>query len=175
MTIVRVFCLTGRIHSGKTTLLHDLCRRLRDRTIRLNGLLSPAFFENGKHKGYDGYILPSGRTFPLIRTLGNPDWKRIGRFFILPEGFQKAQEAIRNYSDSDLSIIDEMGPLELAGDGFWPAFSTLIQDGRPTLAVIRESLIASFRTRVAAEIEIFALGTPGLIDIMAERLECLRQ
>lgn len=171
MRINHIFILSGPVHSGKTSLAHQVCLKLLESNISINGVLSTAYFEGSVHLGYNGLALPSFKSFPLIRSSGLPEWQQVGRFFFLPEGMKSAIKAICSFQDSDLTVIDEMGPLELNGQGYWSAFESLIAKTQPILVVIRDQLVTSFLERIQAEVEIFEIGSPDLFSTMIERIK----
>ena len=147
MSKTPLFILTGQVQSGKTSLLARICAEMTKQGWVLNGLLSQAYFKEERFSGYNGHDLYTGATFPLIRTKGEPEWDHIGRFYFLPEGMKKAKDSILAVKTARLTVIDEMGPLELADGGFWKPFLKLEKLGQPMLVVIREELLAAFSTR----------------------------
>jgi nucleoside-triphosphatase THEP1 len=160
MPQTNLFVLTGPVHSGKTSLLARIFKGLQDQGRSLNGLLSLACYEGDEFKGYTAYLLGTGETFPLIRTTGKPEWERIGRYYFLPEAMDKVEDHILAVATSRLTVIDEMGPLELSGRGFWPCFLKLQELGRPVFTVIRDELISSFLPRFEIRPRVFSLESP---------------
>jgi len=161
-----LFILTGPVHSGKTSLLAQVCAKLAGQGWTLNGLLSLAHFKSGRFKGYNGYNLSTGKTFPLIRIQGEPEWERIGRFYFLPEGMKQAKAAILEIETSRLTIIDEMGPYELNGKGFWGAFLKLQELGLPTLTVVRAELLDAFTSKIQVRPLVFRMEQPGIAEAL---------
>jgi nucleoside-triphosphatase THEP1 len=154
--------LTGPVHSGKTTFLLRSIRAAADQGLRLNGILSLAFFEGEARRGYDALDLRSGDRFPLLRTPGQEGWIKVGPFGMVPDGFRRAEEAVMGKPDADLTVIDELGPLELSGAGFWPCMQRLHTLDRKVLVVIRETLLESFRTLFEGRWKVFRLGESDL-------------
>lgn len=136
----------------------------------INGILSKAYFKDSLHLGYNGLALPSLQSFPLIRETGQADWQQVGRYYFTPEGFDAAVKAIRSFQESELTVIDEIGPLELDRRGYWPVFEILLKNKQPVLVVIREPLVASFLERIQVEAEIFKMGSTDLRKKMTDRL-----
>lgn len=146
---VRLYFLTGPVHSGKTSLLDSLGREAERSSVRFQGYLSPAVWEEGKHIGYDLLTLPERLLFPFLRKGGLPNRPSAGPYYLDPEALDAALGLIRAGAAAPLLIVDEIGPLELEGKGVWPALEEVF--ARPPekmLLTIRDSLIDPFRVRI---------------------------
>ena len=170
----RIFVLTGPVHAGKTTFLRDFLQDAGDQGLHSNGILSLAAFLGEDRIGYDAHDLKSGDLWPLLRTDADPGWLRVGPFGMIPEGLERAQDAILDTGGSDLTVIDEMGPLELTGQGFRPAFQVLIEKLQPVLVVVRSELVARFQKTIDGEIRVFRLHEVNVANDLLSSLARLR-
>jgi nucleoside-triphosphatase len=137
--------LTGSVHSGKTSLLKKIVHELEASGKNIDGFLSIAVRQNGEFKGYDLYSIREKMTLPFLRKTGQKEWMRIGPYFFLPDGLREANRIILNPGPKDVLIVDEIGPLELTGQGLWPAFSQAIRDSRLSiLCVVRKTILSDF-------------------------------
>lgn len=131
-----VHILTALVHSGKTTRLMEWAARKED----VYGVLSPVsggkrFFMNAATK----------ERFEMEAAAGEERVIAVGRFFFKEDAFTKAIGII---SDAMLQpkgwiVVDEIGPLELRGAGFYSIVKQLLEaDGLPlnVLLVVREPL-----------------------------------
>jgi nucleoside-triphosphatase THEP1 len=141
--------LAGPVHSGKTSFLRGLLPELKAREIRVCGYVSLAFKGEGGIFGYDLFDVKEGRSLPFLRTAGESSWQKVGPFFLLPGGLAAAESAILGQKPGERLIVDEVGPLEIAGRGVWPALSRalarssfhgLLVTRRPLLDVLRDRL-----------------------------------
>lgn len=142
-----ILVLTGPVHSGKTSLLRKLIPQLKAEGVRVGGFLSPAVVKDGKTHGYDLFDLKKERTMPSLRRRGRKDWQRIGPYFFVPAALDAAREIILTHEDGEFLVVDEVGPLELQGQGLWPALSSVLR--RPALRcllVVRRPLLGDIRT-----------------------------
>jgi len=145
-----IYLLTGAVGSGKTTFLERSLPSLRERHPNLDGYLSLRVLAAGETAGYDLRDLRTAARTPLLRKIGTADGQRVGPYVLLPRGLAAAGEIIRRGGPADLLIVDEVGPLELAGGGVWPALiGELSGRNRPALVVVRESLIDDVRAAFA--------------------------
>lgn len=136
--MVAVSIVTGPIQSGKTTRL----ARWAQSRGHVAGVLSP-----------DG---PDGRTFVDPATgesiaMENPDpdepVQAIGRFRFRTAAFDWANARLLVTAKGPGTIvIDEVGPLELAGGGLRAGVAAALarSDGR-TILVVRETLLGDVR------------------------------
>jgi len=138
----------GPKRSGKTTSAADLARFARRRGLRVAGVLQPAVYAQGELLGYDVVDLATDRRTALARRDGAGP-TRTGRFAFRPEGLglgraALAQPAVRG---ADLVLVDEFGPLEVAGGGWRQAVETLTRSGESPVVVlvVRDDLVVEVR------------------------------
>jgi len=156
---MRVRILTGPVRSGKTSAL----LRYAASQIDCGGVLSP--------DGPDGRVLRNARTGETIqwqktRAEGPEDFI-VGRFVFDAFAFRTAEEwldtALQDPGVREI-ILDEAGPLELAGKG-WDAwirrFLALAPVPKDLLLVARESIVDELEARY------------GLVDAIRIRPEDL--
>ena len=155
----KLLILTGPVHSGKTSLLLDICAEVRRRGLPVDGYLSPAVWSEGGRSGYDLYILPDGPSLPFLRTGRERGRLRVGPYAVDPEGLERARRTIRTASGPAPLVVDEVGPLELGGEGVWPAVEEVLARRPERLVlVIRDTLLDGFLARIKPGIGIHVLG-----------------
>lgn len=165
-----IYILTGKIHSGKTSFLQKICDTLKTKGSKINGLLSPAFYEFKDHKGYNGFNIKSEELFALARLDGNPEWEKAGQYYFIPEGLKKAEESILDFQNCDLTILDEIGPLEMKEKGLWKAACFLFNQPQNILIVLRESILDQFLSKTKVEASVFCIKNNNLMQIMTKEL-----
>ncbi len=140
-----IFILTGPLHSGKTIQLKESVQKFKDQEIRVDGFLSPAVFEDQERIGYDLFDLNKEESIPLLRKRGDTSWQKIGPYFFVPSGLEEAQKVLSRARESEICVVDEVGPLELTGKGFWPALDKVLFPPATTFLIsVRESILADF-------------------------------
>jgi nucleoside-triphosphatase THEP1 len=112
--------------------------------------------------------------FPLARTHGEPGWERSGRFFFIPMGLTLSSQAITDSSGTDLTVIDEVGPLELGGGGFRPGLDAVIRMNHPALIVVRRSLLTQFCDNIAESFTIYDSDDPNSIHLLIDDIRMLK-
>jgi len=140
----RVILLSGGIESGKTTLCLSLSERLTEVPLVVNGVVSPAVFENGIKTGIDLRVLSSGKTLRLAQL--NPG-SNIGlsthRWLFDESVITWGNEELAKSTPCDVLIVDELGPLEFErGEGLVNGFTAIeSKEYKTALVVIRPSLL----------------------------------
>jgi len=164
-----IFILTGAVGSGKTSILKALTSSLREAEIAFDGFLSLRVLENERRVGYDLLDLQDGRREPFLRINEKPEEQRVGRFSVLPPGLSLAGRIIDRSRAAELLIVDEIGPLELAGEGLWPALKEAMRDVRRKFCVVvRDGLVDDVHGLFPGhEIEILECGGNALPALMA--------
>lgn len=145
-----VLALTGPVHAGKTTFLERACPRWSAGGLACAGFLSPAVTDENGETGYDLLELPGLFRRPYLRRRGEPGAERVGPFFFLPAALERARAILLDPGPADLLVVDEAGPLELAGGGLWPALREAVRRAdRTVLCVVREGIADGFAAAIA--------------------------
>jgi len=150
VTASPVVILTGEKGEGKTTLCAELVELVRARGGRVAGVLSPGFWDDGVRSGYQVEDLLTGRRKWLARRSEGPCDIRQGPYGFDVGALRFGRQALAAAAGAapDLIIVDEVGPLELRGDGWGPELDTL-QGQQPCamLWVVRPTLVDEVRRR----------------------------
>lgn len=167
-----MFILTGPVHSGKTTFLKNTIPVLREKKLRIDGYLSEGIWKNKEFIGYDLYDLKDHQYFPFIHKKGQEDWQRIGPFYFLPETLDRAQRIIHRCKNTDLCIVDEVGPLELKEKGVWPALKDILKiPEQNMLLVVRKSIFKDFMGKMQRDdLVLFDIDKNKTPALLAESL-----
>lgn len=140
-----LYILTGPVHSGKTTILKRAVQEFKKAKLDIAGFLSEAVYKGPERIGYDLFDLKKEKSIPLIRRTGEADWQRVGSYFFIPSGLEEAQGIISRSQNSDICVVDEVGPLELSGKGFWPALKPILFPSLMTfLITVRRNILDDF-------------------------------
>jgi len=166
-----VFVLTGPVHSGKTTFLKGAAAFWDLAGFSVGGFLNDARFDVGRVMGYDLFDLRGGESVPFLRAEGGPDWQRVGGFSLVPGGLERAEGILARDIRADILVVDEVGPLELAGLGIWPALSAALSAGAKCLCVVRMTILEEFRAKMGKRrIDVFRQGDPDVLEGLTRRI-----
>lgn len=167
----RIFVLTGPVHSGKTSFLQSAVTSWELAGFNVGGFLNKARLDAGRITGYDLFDLRGGTAVPFLMVDGASAWQRIGGFFLVPGGLERAERILLRDVRADILVVDEVGPLELAGAGIWPALSAALLRGARCLCVVRTTILEEFRVKMGRKkIDIFRHGDPDVLESLTRRI-----
>ena len=136
-----IVVISGALRAGKTTVCRKLIQIARNHGYACGGILS--------YQAPDRDIriedIQSGATERLASVNDIYDGPRTQRYCFNPEGIEFGNQAIDRGISAAILVIDEIGHLELSGEGFASALG-LIKAGsvRNCILVIRSELLGAF-------------------------------
>lgn len=123
-----VVLLVAPVHTGKTTSLVGWSSERED----VHGILTPVV--DGKRMFMDAN---SRQLFMMEARENEPGTIAVGKYIFSRHNFEKANRVIRAAMHrNDWLVIDEIGPLELQGEGFHDVLKELLQQGRKKLILV---------------------------------------
>ena len=130
----------GGIGAGKTRTAEKLVTELERRGITVGGIVSPRILEGTDTVGYRARDIETGRE-RLLATI-DPPGIRVGMFYLSEEALSFARAAIeRAVATKQVVLLDEVGRLELAGQGHAPALRLLLQSNAVPVLFVRSKFV----------------------------------
>jgi len=122
----RLLLLTGASGAGKTSLLQELVGILHQHEQKVAGVLCPGKMKNELRDSFEVLNIATGEQVPLGERIAADGAK--GKFALSDDGLTVAKSALnpKTCRIADVVIVDEVGPLELRGEGFHEALSPLL-------------------------------------------------
>ncbi len=135
--------ITGGIGQGKTTLCRRLVAAATKKGWNVNGVLSPAVFEDGRKMGIDLLDVSSGEKRRLAHRDRPTSGPRTSGWHFLASALAWGDQILNRAVPCDLLVIDELGPLELVrGEGWQAGIEALNSDAyQIAVVVVRPSLL----------------------------------
>ena len=132
-----IFILTGPVKTGKTTRLIEWAEKKGNAT----GIATPVIEENRMF-----YDLHRNELFPMEASTEDKNILQIGKYRFNKDSFMKAESIIEEgiVNNNGFVIIDEIGPLELRGEGFNKIFKKIMNIEKRNfdlVVVIRDSCL----------------------------------
>ena len=131
--------------------MHRVAERFVKAGSTASGLVNLKRTEGGRIVGIDGVDLRTGERFRFAdrgdRADAAPIAATVGNYRVLQSGVARALDALGNHAGSDLHVFDEVGRLELRGEGLAPALTLLADPAVERLIVVARKELAD---RVAA-------------------------
>lgn len=161
LSLSKVLIVTGESGSGKTTALADLIEQCQQQQIKLKGMLCPGVMKDGRRFSSDIVDIATGERCLFGHRTGVLDKKTGTRFSFTEAGLALGLQALdhNNFNQGDICIVDEIGPMELGGQGFGKQIA-------PLLAVANSRHIWVVRPNLIEQVcRHWSLHNPEVIDI----------
>jgi len=156
----KIFLITGKTGSGKTSLVASLLSEINKLGIKATGVYSPERIEKGEKTGIFTVDLSTGvKELLAIHQQGwdpenpNREWK------MDPEVLKWGDDVIRNSVPTAVLIIDELGYLEFEKNTGWVSAFKILDEGdyKSAIVVVRAGLLkqalAKFGNAIAMTVE----------------------
>jgi nucleoside-triphosphatase THEP1 len=139
-----VYIVAGGIDEGKTEKMDALYQERKQG----DGFLSKKIFVDKDFVGYEIVRLSSGENMPLAYKSDHVpgDWDemhRFGPFSFSKRAFAFARQIIDEIIDKGIEpvFIDEIGPLELRGEGFCEILQEVLNTGKDVYISVRSRCV----------------------------------
>ncbi len=168
----KIFILTGASGQGKTTMIREILTVLKENKIPAGGIYSPKVIENNKIAGYDLVDIMTSEREIFLRETDDLNSREIGRFAISPLGLKKGNNALELSvnAGNEIVIIDEVGNLELNGQGWAKSLNELIAASKNhILLVVRDIFVMKIIQKWSLK-DVIILNVAGLDHLNASKL-----
>ena len=136
MTIIVV---TGAPGAGKTTAVMRVARELKERGVKVGGIVSRELRTNNMRIGFEFIDLTTNDRSVLASITGNGP--KVGKYFVNLAGCHFAAERLKNaVRNSDIIICDEIGPMELKSGEFIDSVKNLLFVDKKVIVVVHQKL-----------------------------------
>jgi nucleoside-triphosphatase THEP1 len=139
--------LVGERKSGKTTCCLYAARLLREQEVRPGGVVCPKLFDDtGRVTGIEVLNIlsdPPSRAL-LARTDRSLDGPRTGAYRFSSRGLAFGRAALESgVRHGDVVFADELGPLEMRGEGFSNLLDLARSPSTPPMVIVVRTDLAS--------------------------------
>jgi nucleoside-triphosphatase len=170
MTII---VLTGAPGAGKTTAVMRVARELKERGLKVGGIVSRELRTNQMRIGFEFIDLTTDDRSVLASIAGNGP--KIGKYFVNLAGCLFAVERLKNaVKNSDIIICDEIGPMELKSEEFVDSVKNLLDVDKKVIVVIHQKLqhavTDEFRDKSSLLIDVGLENRDNINEILLDRL-----
>jgi nucleoside-triphosphatase THEP1 len=110
--------------------------------VKYCGIISEPIDVGGERTAFYVKDILSGERKLLCDKKHRKDDVKIGRYFFKKQGIEFGIQVLKNCSNESIIIIDEIGPAELKGKGWYEVldkFSTI--QGNPMIWVVRKRML----------------------------------
>ena len=146
-----IYLVTGDREEGKTAFVNKMIGEMKQEGRKITGFLAIGIHDaKGIRRGFTIRNIETGEESEFCVTDGPAGWEKVGKFKINPAGLAKGYEwmSSEKIRESDVLVIDELGPLEMAGRGWSDLISRiLLEDPKPMIWTVRRSLAAKIAVK----------------------------
>jgi len=141
--------LAGERNSGKTTCCLNAARLLRAQGLRPGGVICPKLCDPaGRVTGIEVLnLLSDPPSRQVLARTDSPllDGPKIGAYHFSQRGLEFGRQALESgVRLGDIVFADELGPLEMRGEGFWNLLDLARTPSTPPMViVVRTELVSS--------------------------------
>ncbi|MBS7653724.1 MAG: NTPase [Candidatus Bathyarchaeia archaeon] len=137
--------LTGPPRIGKTTIVLKVVGELRNMGLKVGGMISQEIRDGGVRVGFKIMDLKTGLE-GILAHIDQKSGPLVGKYRVCLEDLENVGvEAILNAcKESDLIIIDEVGPMELHSEAFKKAVLEALNSGKTVLGTIHYRVSSPF-------------------------------
>jgi nucleoside-triphosphatase len=160
--------LTAPPRTGKTTVVRRLAEFLRAANVPVRGFLSDEIRERGRRAGFSVEDFTGRRA--VMAHLSWTSGPKVGRYGVNVPAFERvALPALRQALTARgvVTLIDEIGPMELLSPAFLPLCVSIFETGPPVLATVHQRTYPALKAQIEAEL---VTVTPGNRDDLPETL-----
>jgi nucleoside-triphosphatase THEP1 len=140
-----VVVVTGPPGCGKTAAVEAAVGVWRARGLPVRGIVQPGVFSHRRKVGFLVRDLATGDEAVLAERVERGQGEHGTAYRFSREGIELAVRALRGIVAGSVLVVDEVGPIELRGDGHMPALRRAI--ATPGLSavvlVVRRQLVPS--------------------------------
>ncbi len=155
----KALLIVGPRGSGKTSALVGLGLALQAEGLNVDGVVSPRLLQGAETVGYNVQRWRTGEERLLCSR--EPPGLLYGRFFFRPEALAFANQGLQEAAQgAEVILVDEVGPLELRGAGFFPGLQACLQSRAFLILTVRPSLASAVSAWLGGRAVTFHLGQP---------------
>lgn len=160
-----VVIITGDKGTGKTTFAKQMAESMKNKNIKISGVLSVGKFENNIKTQFELVDIQTNEKILLASTQIKSDL-RFGKFYFNKEAFRFGEKVInRDIKNYDYILIDEVGMLEIQNGGWYQTIENLFKHpDKKQIWVVRRKYIDNL-------VKTFGIVEVCIIDIHKDNIE----
>lgn len=138
--------ISGPPKSGKSTLVTRTISVLKNRGLKVGGIITPEVKRDGKRIGFRVRDILTGREGWLASTTGRGI--PFGRYIVHVGEFEEiAIPALESALKScDIIVVDEVGKMEFLSEKFKEILYTLLNSEKPLLITLHRNYVKKFKS-----------------------------
>ncbi len=137
------YFLTGMPKAGKTTVLWELVKELKEKGLKVGGFLSPDEKHHGTRTAFHVVDVQSRKKAVLADVKG--DGPKVSKYHVNIKSFEGvAIPAMRKCGSCDVMVIDEIGRMESKSRKFMKELDNILDSDVPLIASLGNDYVDRF-------------------------------
>lgn len=138
--------LTGLPRSGKSTVLAKAIELLKQRGLKIGGIITPEIREGSRRVGFAVKDVYSGKE-GFLASIKLKTGPRLGKYKIDVKDFERVALPALDFAmkECNMIAIDEIGKLEFFSKKFRQKVYKIINSNKPLIAVVHRNYIKEFK------------------------------
>jgi len=138
--------VTGRPGCGKSTLILELLKSLKDKNKKIAGIITPEIREKGERKGF--YIVDLASNKKEILASTQQKGPLVSKYGVNVKGIDAiVNEFEKSFSDANIVIIDEIGKMELYSEKFKTMLEKVFSSKKIVIATLHRNLVEEYKNK----------------------------
>ncbi len=134
--------ITGRPHSGKSTLLERVVTEVEDK----QGFLTREVIHSNERTGFQ--IVTANNHVALLASIRICSGPRVGKYHVSLAAINKIMPWVTLYDNKDILYIDEIGEMQLGSSGFVNLVNKYLASPNTLIATVSEVFDHPFITEL---------------------------
>ena len=139
--VTRIWLITGDPCVGKTTCLSRVIKLIQTDGFTVGGVISREIRKNNQRTGFEMMDLKSGQN-GIMASNDQKCGPKFGKYRVNLQNIVDigVNALLSSVKSMDLTVCDEIGPMELFSPEFRRAVVSIMRSGRPILSVVHKHL-----------------------------------
>lgn len=140
--------ITGKPGCGKSTLILELIKILKDKNKKIAGIITPEIRESKgeSREGFNIIDLESNKQAVLAST--QQKGPRVSKYGVNVAGIDFiVGEFEKSFYDANVIILDEIGKMELFSKKFGAMLEKVFNSGKIVIATLHRSLVEEYKNK----------------------------
>jgi len=160
--------LTGQPGVGKSTVVSKVVEALREKCVKVGGMMTRELRESGSRVGFEIEDLDSGRR-GILAHVNQRHGPSVGKYRVKLDdligiGVAAIEKAVEK---ADVIVIDEVGPMETSSEEFKRIVAKAVESGRTLLGTLHIRSKESFMRNLGlhSSVEIIEVTTSNRTEL----------
>ncbi|RIJ48308.1 hypothetical protein D1614_11300 [Maribellus luteus] len=169
-----VFVITGAVGVGKTTVMKKLLAALQEKQIPVAGFYSERLMQENETIGYDLVNAATRERIDFLRVAKEPSLRGVGKYAVNHAAFDWGETLLQK-ADHQVVLVDEIGKLEIRGEGWGRVLAERIRKQENHLILsfrkdLLDDLIDKFELTKAVVLDVETTPEKEIIDAVLSQL-----